>query len=320
MAKTENLNKEKLKIALDNLKKAIEIKPAAPTENIIKAVEKIEHVDEVSGEVKEVQIETTSEVPKVTETVNPETVTPEVPLTESEVIEKSNSSLFDMFEKATEEDNKPDNLSRLEHIADTITDDDLKEDDLNLDEESPAVAKEMADVKATAWVEFGEIGISLLCMWIADDWSLEAQAKKFIISAPKKKAIKISIMRIILAKKKKTNPTTAIIFLCVGACLPVLFIAILTRIQKKRAHAEQMEYIKAQRALIIERNEAAAKEYNEAVELNNGLLNETIETEVLKKESKPLVIVKKPSTGTEKRGRHKKTCASFRGKKCNCKG
>lgn len=319
----DNPDKEKIqnvKEVLSKIKKAIEIKSPDFTKEVetsheqfkqgiketIEAANEKETAKDPVEEIKEIVTEATSEPANIVEEKK-----------------SGNVSLFDTLKQSTEEDSKPEDKSRLEHFADSISDKDLLEEDLDLNEESPKVQKEMADVKATTIVEFGELVMSLIAMWIADDWSIKAQEEKFIISNQKKKAIKISIMRVILAKKKKTNPNVAILLLCLGACVPMLVVAFLTRINKKRAHKEQMELIQAEKELHAAKTREAAKEYVEKVSESDKLLKENINSIENPEDKNGLKVVKiaKHSSEAKKetRGRHKNSCAIHKGKKCNCK-
>jgi len=301
---------------LAEIKKAIEIKPQAASDEIIKDIVIEKPIEETPApEATETAPETTTETVSDTTT---ETV--------SEVAEKRapTSSLFDTFNQATEEDNKEETVSRLEHIAETISDEDLKEDDYDLDAESPLMRKQTADVEATMIVEVAETLLAVGCMAIAKDWEAFG-SNKYVIGKEKKKALKVAIMRMILLKSKKRNPTWSIIALALGAAIPMFAMAFLTRKAKTEREKSNEKLIAEQRALILQQNEFAAQQFIRDTEANEAALRENLknisEPPQQIKIVKPLVITKeKPaSDGKERRGRHKLSCASYKGKKCNCK-
>lgn len=311
--KSPLVDETKKKEILSKLKTALEIKPAEAieqTKNIILEVEKIEQVAE--------EIKTDASAKTL---VSAESQIKEV-IEEAEN-EKPSNSLFDLMSKATEEDSKPEQ-TRLEHIADTISDEDLKDDDLDLDKDSPILQKENADITATMIVELGEVGVSSLCMWISDDWSKEAQEKKYIISAPKKKALKIAIMRVILAKKRKVNPVWSIIGVSLGACVPMLLVAFVTRRNNKKQAEEKSELIRLEIERNIQRNREAQYKYEQSVMKNDEALEKNVNDFVGNTSApanKKVVVKNDLNNGlkVERRGRHKKDCKSYLGKKCNCK-
>lgn len=304
---------------LAEIKKAIEIKPQAPAENIIKDFTVDKPIDEIETPAA---AETETPAPEaITETVSEATTE-----TVSEVVEKRapTSSLFDTFTQATEEDSKEETVStRLEHIAESISDEDLKDDDYDLDAESPLMRKQTADVEATMIVEVAETLLAVGCMAIAKDWEAFG-SNKYVIGKEKKKALKVAIMRMILLKSKKRNPTWSIIALALGAAIPMFAMAFLTRKAKTEREKSNEKLIAEQRALILQQNEFAAQQFIRDTEANNEALrtnlNNITDPQPIKI-VKPLVIVKeKPaSDGKERRGRHKLSCASYKGKKCNCK-
>lgn len=309
---TPTATKVDKKSILDELEKALDTSQSHEinaSENIIKEIESIESVETTT--------ETTA--PETTETPAPETL--ETTATEPASNTPPASSMFeDLFNQQTEEDLKK-NVGRAEHVASSITDDELNDEDFDLNEESPAVKKATADVEATMIVEGGEMVMSVLCMWIAKDWE-NFSTNKYVIGQAKKKALKIAIMKMILLKNKKRSPTWSIIGLSIGACVPMFAMALLTLKSKQKQQQDNAALIAQQRALILEQNELAAKEFairtaeNEAALRENLQNNGTVNPIVLtKREIKnPLVIVKK-----ESRGRHKKDCAYYKGKPCNCK-
>jgi len=317
--------------------KKIEIKALMNSEqknSIIENLEKTLQVTNANGTAtaEEIAEQTVNNEPMFTveniekapeeETVNkPETNNPDEQVNQPLATEeKKSSTMFeDLFNQQTEEDLKK-NVSRAEHIAETISDADLEDDDFDLNEESPAVKKQTADVEATMIVEGGEMVMSVLCMWIAKDWEAFS-TNKYVIGKEKKKALKIAIMRMILLKNKKRSPVWSIIGLCIGSCVPMFAMALLTLKAKQKQQQDNAALIAQQRALILAENEKAAREYAERMAQNEAALRENLSNTgevnpiVIKRETKqPLVVVKK-----ESRGRHKKGCNYYKGKPCNCK-
>lgn len=300
------------KSILDELEKTLDTSQShaeTSAENIIKDIENIERV--------ETPAETLT--PETTETPAHETLeTP--PPAETPTMPPASNMFEDLFNQATEEDLKK-NVGRAEHVVSSITDEELDEDDFDPNNESPAVKKATADVEATMIVEGGEMVMSVLCMWIAKDWE-NFSTNKYVIGQAKKKALKIAIMKMILLKNKKRSPTWSIVGLSIGACVPMFAMALLTLKSKQKQQQDNAALIAQQRALILEQNELAAKEFairtaeNEAALRENLQNTGTVNPIVLTKREikKPLVIVKK-----ESRGRHKKDCAYYKGKPCNCK-
>lgn len=282
---------------LERLKAAIDFdKPKAPI------IEKIEEVIKETEPIAE---------PSIIEEVKPvETITE--PLVDKP-IEKEELSLFGELGKNTEEDftpNQEKTTSKAEDILMNISDSDISEEEVNPEEDTPQFRKEMANIQAVGWVEFGDLIMCILCMWISGDWSKEAQEKKYALTTGRKKVLVISIMRILIAKKKKPNPTGAIIGVAVASFLPMIILAVMAGISKRREKEEakkaalipqrpvQVQYIQPTQAQPLP---AQAQHFAKPIGMKAPMI--------------------KPVTGAKKgkQGRHKKFCNYYINGNCNCK-
>ncbi len=265
------------------------------------------------------------------ETVEPiepvQPVEPIEPAQPLETIEPTKKlSLFSRLNQMTEEDK---NKNAVESIADNLLQNHVTDEDLNPDEDSYEYKRTMAEAEATGGVEIAELVMCVLCMWLSGNWSTES-FEQFKIAKDKKKAIIISLVKIAVVKKKKSNPTWGLILMIVSASVPMLVIAFMARIAKNRERDKRLELDKLKKQLAQYQAPASVEPANvEAVDLEyqNYLMQKHLSTEILGKE-KELTIVKassptvsKPINKNETRGRHKNTCRSKskEGGACDCK-
>lgn len=280
---------ERLK-TIERLKKAIAFKS-----EVEKSVNDVTEVSETIENINEVVEEVSDQDNKELSTIS------ENPVKE----EGQPIDLFEELGKGTEEDSDTGKgQNKAESILENITDSELaNNEDLDSEEDSPQFRKEMANIKAVGIVEIIDLIFCVLCMWISGDWSKDAQEKKYTLTSGRKKVLVISIMRIMIAKKKKTNPTTAIIGVAVASFIPMLLIAIMAGISKRR-----------------EKQEAA----QEAKKLAAMQSNNVQAPNVYPLTPRPIPIYQTNQINVDKQkkgkqGRHKKNCSYYINKKCNCK-
>ena len=169
------------------------------------------------------------------------TETVETPIVETiENIEKP-LTLFSNFTKKTEEDL---NKTHIESIAENLLTQNVTDEDLNPDEDSPEYKRIMAEAEATGGVEVAELIMCVLCMWLSGDWSQKA-FETYKISKEKKKVIIVSLVKIAVTKKKKSNPTWGLTLMILSASVPMLVIAFMARIAKNRETEKEAEHQKA---------------------------------------------------------------------------
>ena len=246
--------------------------------------------------------------PKPAEEITPEVTTPEV--TTPEVTTPPTTEQAPVFSimgdlAGTEQDVKE--FSKMESMANSFVDE-AHFDKTNEQEDSEEVRKQNAKVSANTIVTFIDIVFMLLACFIAKDFSDQKQAK-FSLIPEKKKAMANNIYQLLMLRKKKSNPVVSLVLGIVGAYVPMLLIAFMER--KNRAKEEREQ---AQRLA-----EIAAKQQADKEPLNTYSFKEE-NREVLKKENPAeFSTIRQQVIKTDKRGRHKKTCASMRGEKCNCK-
>lgn len=215
---------------------------------------------------------------------------------------KKSLSLFSTFKQKTEED---DNKNTAETVTENLFEAATSSQDVNVDEDSIEYQKTMSEAYAVGIVEAAELGIAFLCLVISGNW--ERGFEYYKISKDKKKAIIISIIKIRLAQKKKTNPTTGLWVLVGTALVPMVGMAIFERINKMKAE-------KKQKALLLQQQQQQV--YTQPVMPVYQMPTQNLQP-VNNDHLKVYTNVK-----TETRGRHKKTCATQNGKggACDCKG
>lgn len=253
--------------------------PIAPVEP---AKELESFIPNNNEEFKEVVINT-----DIAESVN-EFATPLV--NASEVVEKK-LSLFSSFKNKTEEDGKE---NKIEDIASQFLDKDF-ETNIESDDDSPEVRKALAIANGTGIVEIADLVMSVLCMFIAKDWSSGAR-EKYTMSKEKKKAIIICLVQIDMARKKKRNPVTSVVILVLTSCVPMIIMAVMARISKNREAETNLK--------IAQTNLARVK-----IEQTT----QPVYTLPIRQSAPIFNVVK------DKRGRHKKDCVALKGGVCDCK-
>jgi hypothetical protein len=265
-------------------------------------------------------------VPEIEVKNEPEIKQPEIKQPEIKQPAKK-ISLFDSVKQSTEED-----LQKGKDIKKAMTSlagkDDISDDELFGDND-PKMNKELADVKASGIVEFADLIFMLIAMFISGDWSQDGQ-DKFSMSDKRKRVLKVLIMRQMLARKQKVNPTGSIILVAVTSCVPVIIIAIWERVAKNRAKNKQTAEISELDKKLAELRSMQEAQYLETENGNrikyvpfNEVKNE-VKQEIVKPVTPPIINdlskPEKPVNGKKgKVGRHKKTCVWHEDKnKCNC--
>lgn len=268
-------------------------------------VEEIKQVPETIQEVAEVTEETATIQNIEEQSKQPQTVI-------EPTDESAGLNLFDEMKTKTEEDSKPQNdKSKIEKIAEDFKENDIDEEDLNEEEDSKEFRREMANIKATGIVEFADLIICLICMAISGDWSKEAQEKKYTLTPTRKKVLVVSIMKIMIARKTKTNPTASIVAVALASFVPMIFLAVMARRNKKEEEAKTKAEVLRQQQL--EQQQMAYFERQQKIQHSDFMQNHLPQKQIIKP------VVKKEAGAKGKQGRHKKNCAYYLGKKCNCK-
>lgn len=216
---------------------------------------------------------------------------------------KKGLSLYNTFKQKTEED---DNRNTVESVTENLYEAATTSQDVSVDEDSIEYQKTMSEAFAVGIVEAAELGIAFLCLVISGNW--ERGFEYYKISKDKKKAIIISIIKIRLAQKKKTNPTTGLWVLVGTALVPMVGMAIFERINKMKAEKKQKALLLQQQQQQQVYTQPITPMYQMPAQPQQPANTEHLNAYTNKK--------------TETRGRHKKTCASLtkKGGVCDCKG
>lgn len=226
----------------------IDIKKNQTTSSVTdEKLAELENNEKVNLENTEnVNTETTNDT--ATEIVNSnETVTETLDVAEP----KKKSILSDMANFITQED-----LDKKQTATETISDTQPKTnieerlesagiDDFSLnegateEEDTPEHRREMAKIKASALVEFFDVIFMLICLGISKDFSDNAQTK-FSLVKERKNAIKANVFQILAFSKKKHNPMGTVIFLILFSYVPLIAIAIMQRVKRKKEEQQKL--------------------------------------------------------------------------------
>lgn len=229
-------------------------------------------------------------------------------------------SVFEDLAAPTEEDaGQKDRMeSSLEMLTDT---DDFPEEPAgDGGEDDPRVKKELAKINASVIVELMDVLFMLLCMWASGDWSENAQ-KSYTLVPQRKKAIQIPLFQLLMRRKKKTNPTAAIVFLILGSYTPMIILAVMRGIKQKREKAEQQEKENSAQAQInalqqqleTARQQARQQQAQAAFNASNPGAASNVPTYIA-----PAPVF---SRAGKTRGRHLWWCVNKENKSlCSCKG
>jgi len=231
-------------------------------------------------------------------TLNNEVQTePEIEATEAPS-EPAEASIFSDIANETAED------SKIGEIAEGFA-----EDIENSDPDNEIGSNAALRIKARTQTELIGVGMSLLLTVISWEFTLD-NFNKWGLHKDRKKELSQTIYQVLLLDKKKTNPKRDLMYLIAGLYTPLLIMAIMTLFTKIKENREKAKQVAAEQAEIrkqqLKNNNFASAEPAKFTEVKKEVI----------KENKP---EKPKGKKTEKRGRHKNSCASHKGKECNCK-
>lgn len=240
---------------------------------------------------------------------------------------KKRLSIFSDIAKKTEQDfEKRDPVSKVEEIAqDLAVAEKLPTEN---EEEDPETKRAMAEISAGLYVTVIDLVFMLLAMWVSDDWT-EAAQKKYSLVPERKKALKTPIFQLLMRKKKKANPWVALSGAILGSYAPMMVLAVIAGVNKKRTKREQEER---------ENNRQQENTSNEAAQIAFMRLNPDAYTLEFRA-ANPHIFGEQPlnsynnaggqvvqRTGERaavakgSKGRHLHWCNSHKGGACNCAG
>ena len=236
LKKIDQTKKTKILQEANKVKEAITIeKPFSVSEEVIP-----EDLQSIASE--SVQEEKETATPKGSFSHNANLDTPEEIKTEAP---KNNISFIEDMKQQTHEDiNQPENVSfennASERLESMLKDDFETNEAANEQEDTPEYKAEMAKIKASAIVEFVDVLFMLICLFLSKDFSDAAQ-KKFSLVIDRKKAIKTNVYLVLKQSKKKQNPVSAIFFLVLFSYVPLIAVAIMSNIKRKKEKQEEAE-------------------------------------------------------------------------------
>ena len=160
-------------------------------------------------------------------------------------ISQKPSQIFEGIKHATQQDARTN--STVQTIVASIKDDTappiLNEKNKVID---PEMLKRKHWARAGLYINGCDTVVGFLCNWVAGDWSSEGW-KKYTLPVDQKLSVRTSIYEVMMIKNKETNPSTDIWGAIIFGYLPIVGMAIMTGVQKKK------EKEAAAKAAVLER-------------------------------------------------------------------